>query len=94
MNFTLVRGRDFSEHLDFKNPQGKPISTPAGEFRIVLERGLFAKEYTVGAGLTRLRNGLSWRIPKEETQDFEFSTMYYTLYLNNNEVIRGILRIQ
>ena len=94
MNFTLIRGRDFSENLDFKNAQGKPIALPSGSFRILLERGTFAREYTPGAGLTRMRNGLVWKISAQESNDFEFTTMYYTLYLNDNEIIRGILRIQ
>lgn len=94
MNFTLVRGRDFSENLDFKNSQGKPVATPPGEFRIVLERGAFAREYRAGAGLTKHRSGLVWNIPKEDSENFEFTTMYYILYLEDKEIIRGILRIQ
>lgn len=94
MNFLLVRGNDFEEHFDFKNAQGKPIAMPTGQFRIILERGGFAREYTVGNGLSRLMNRVSWRIPAAQSQDFEFSTMYYTLYLNDQELARGVLRIQ
>lgn len=94
MNFTLVRGKDFIEHFDFKNAQGKPIALPLGKFRLVVERGGYARQYTDGAGLIRQRNRLTWKIGAEDSNDFEFTVLYYTLYLNDNEITRGILRVQ
>jgi len=95
MNFTMTRGKDFYEFFEFKNSQGKPIAMPSGKFRVVLERGGFAKEYTVlNGGLQRLRNRVNWRIPASDTADFEFSTMYYTLYLEDRELIRGVIKVQ
>lgn len=95
MNFQLARDKDFLEHFDFKNAQGRPIALPAGEFKIILERGGFSRDYTVAnGGLRRQMNRINWRIPAADTKDFEFSTMYYTLYLNNQEVTRGVLKIQ
>lgn len=95
MNFTLVRGKDFSEVFDFKNQAGKSIALPNGQFKVVLERGTFAKEFTVlNGGLSRLRNRVTWTISANDTADFDFATMYYTLYLDDSEITRGILRIQ
>lgn len=95
MNFTLIKGKDFTEHFDFKNASGKPIALPSGLFRVVIERGGFAREYTVdNGGLSLLRNQITWRIAAGDSKDFEFNTMYYTLYLNDDEITRGVLRIQ
>lgn len=94
MNFTLVKGKDFTEFFDFKNSQGKSIALPSGAFKIVLERGGFVREYTASHGLSRIRNRITWTISAEESKDFEFTTMYYTLYLDDNEITRGVLRIQ
>jgi hypothetical protein len=95
VNFTLVKGKDFSEHFDFKNADGKSIALPTGEFRIVLERGEFVREYFApNRGLSRLRNRVNWFIPGEESESFEFTTMYYTLFLDEREITRGLLRIQ
>lgn len=94
MNFLLERGKDFQESFDFKNATGKAIALPAGQFRVVLERGGFAREYTPGNGLSPQRTRIVWTIKAKQIDDFEFATMYYTLYLNNDEITRGILRIQ
>jgi len=95
MNFVLIRGKDFSEHFNFKNAKGSPIVLPNGTFKIVLERGSFAREYTVENGkLSKMRNRVVWSIPSAESIDFEFSTMYYTLYVEDREIARGLLRIQ
>lgn len=94
MNFLWVRGRDFQESFDFKNGTGKPIALPAGKYRVVLERGGFAREYTQGKGLVLQRTKILWTIKANQADDFEFTTMYYTLYLNDEEITRGILRIQ
>lgn len=95
MNFSLVRGKDFSEHFDFKNAAGKPIALPNGSFRIVVEHGGLAREYTVmNGGLSRLRNRVNWTISARQSADFEFNTLYYTLYLDDEEITRGLLRIQ
>jgi hypothetical protein len=94
MNFTLFKGKDFRETFDFKNSQGKSIALPPGNFSVVLERGGFAKEYTVAnGGLTRSYNSVGWKIAKEDSSNFEFTTMYYTLYLEDREITRGLLRI-
>lgn len=95
MNFLLVKGKDFEEHFEFKNAQGESIAMPSGQYKIILERGAFAREYTVlNDGLQNLRNRVNWRIPASQSKDFAFSTMYYTLYLNDLELARGVLRIQ
>lgn len=95
MNFSLVKGKDFHEHFDFKGASGKPIALPNGTFRVVVERAGFAREYTVmNGGLSRLRNRVNWTISADQSGDFDFNTYYYTLYLDNREITRGILRIQ
>lgn len=95
MNFVLTRGKPFREFFEFKNAQGRPITMPAGEFRLVLERGSFVREYNVArGGLQRSMNKINWTIAAEDTVDFEFSTLYYTLYLDDRELVRGIIRVQ
>lgn len=95
MNFLLVKGKDFEEFFEFKNTQGKPIAMPSGVFKLILERGSFAREYTVlNNGLSRMMNKITWRIPAAQSQDFDFSAMYYTLYLDDRELARGVLRVQ
>lgn len=95
MDFLLSRGRDFEEEFNFKNPKGRLIALPAGRFRLILEHGDFAREFTVeNHGLSRTRTQVTWRIPAEQGADFEYSTLYYTLYLEDSELARGILRVQ
>lgn len=95
MNFTLVKGKDFEEHFDFKNSEGKTIALPQGQFRVVLEHGAFAREYTVqNRGLVKSRSRVVWRVAGTDSNDFEFTVMYYTLYLNDEEITRGIVRVQ
>lgn len=94
MDFLLYKGRNFTEHFDFKTKDQKPKALPNGVYRVVVERGSFAREYTVGEGLTRQRTTLIWKISAEETLDFEYTTMYYTLYLDDTELARGVLKIQ
>lgn len=85
---------DFLETFDSKNSQGKPIALPAGNYRLVLERGGFVREYTPGKGLIKNRTQIVWQIKGTESKSFEFTTMYYTLYVNDTQLARGVLRIQ
>lgn len=94
MDFFLRKGIDFRENFDFKNENHKPIVVPVGEYRLILERGDFGREYKVGSGLTKTRNTIAWSIPGKESKDFEFSTLYYTLYMNDVEIVRGVLKVQ
>lgn len=88
--FTAVRGTSFTESFDFKNDKGKPVAAPAGDFRVVLERGALVREY----GVKRLRTGVVWTMTSEETNELEYSTMYFALYFNGQEIARGVLRVQ
>jgi hypothetical protein len=94
MDFVLTRGSSFSEHFDFKNDKGRSLVVPNGLIRLVVEHGDFVREYRVGRGLTKTRSSIVWNLPAKETNDFAYSTMYYTLYLDDNELARGILRVQ
>lgn len=94
MDFILTRGKDFVEHFDFKNEKGRSVPLPRGLIRLVLERGTFAREYRVNEGLTRGRSQIVWRIDGKDSANFEFSTLYYTLYLNDAELVRGVLKVQ
>lgn len=94
MDFLLTKGRDFEERFDFKNEQGKPLSAPAGEYRLVLQRGTFARVYKPGSGLYRGQTYVIWKIKASETEDFEYRTLYYTLYLNDQELVRGVIKVQ
>jgi len=94
MDFVLLKGKDFSEPFNFKNAHGKSIAMPNGTYRVVLERGTWAHEYTIGNGLARTRTNITWTIPAEESANFAYNVMYYTLYLNDDELARGVLRVQ
>lgn len=94
MDFLLVRGSDFQERFDFKNESGRSIVLPAGEYKIIVQRGDFAREYTVGQGLSRTRTAITWRITAQQTQDFDYRTLYYTLYVGDRELVRGVLKVQ
>lgn len=94
MDFLLTRGRDFQEHFDFKNDRGQPITAPNGVYKLTVTRGDFAREYTSGRGLSRQHTGLIWKIPASETKDFAYRTLYYTLYVDDQELVRGVLKVQ
>lgn len=95
MNFVLTRGQDFYDFFEFKNAQGRPIAMPSGEFKIVVEHGDFVREYTRrNNGLLSKSTRVDWRIPASETANFEYSTLYYTLYLDDRELARGVLKVQ
>jgi hypothetical protein len=94
MDFVLIRGKPFAEHFDFKNAKGRSLVPPEGLYRLVVEHGDFVREYRIGRGLTKTRSAINWNLAAKETADFEYSTMYYTLYLDSNELARGVLRIQ
>lgn len=94
MDFLLKKGIDFRENFDFKNENHKAIVVPAGEYRLILERGEFGREYRVGSGLTKTRNTITWFISGKESKNFEFSTLYYTLYMNDVDIVRGVLKVQ
>lgn len=94
MNFVLTKGKNFHEFFEFKNAQGRSINMPSGTFRIILERGSFVREYTKNNGLLCMPTRVDWKIPAEVTADFEFNTLYYTLYLDDRELTRGIVKVQ
>lgn len=94
MDFLLTKGEAFEERFDFKNDKQKAIALPAGEYRIVLQRGTWVREYRVNSGLSRTRTSITWKIPASATQDFEYRTLYYTLYLNDSELVRGVIKVQ
>jgi hypothetical protein len=95
MDFLLVKGRAFKEHFNFKNENGKLRALPNGKYKIVLERGAFAREYTVeNRGLMKQRTEITWNISAQESANFEYTTLYYTLYLDETELARGVLKIQ
>ena len=94
MDFLARRGQNFQERFDFKSADNKPIAIPAGELKIFLTHGTYAKEYSLGNGLNKQRATVFWTIPAAEVDSFAYNTMYYTLVLNDLELARGVLRVQ
>lgn len=95
MDFLARRGQSFNESFDFKSADGSPISLPPGHYLVTLVHGNDAREYTLeNGGLERDVSSLRWKIKASEATDFAYNTMYYTLYLNNTELSRGIVRVQ
>lgn len=94
MDFLLTRGENFEERFDFKNEKQRAIVLPSGEYRIVLQRGTWVREYKVGAGLSKTRTALVWKIAASDTSDFEYRTLYYTLYKDDEDLVRGVIKVQ
>lgn len=94
MDFTVKKGEKFSEDFNFKTATGQSIALPAGDYKLIVRHDSFVREYTIGKGLTKSRTKLVWSLTPAETKDFAYSTMYYTLYMNETELARGILRVQ
>lgn len=91
MIFTASRGKAFKESFEFKNEKGQAIAAPQGEFVLSLERGMgYVRTYT----LKRERTKILWNMTAAETQDLEYSTLYFVLYHNGSELLRGVLRVQ
>lgn len=90
MTFTAFRGEPFREEFTFKNAAGKVIPAPMGDYRVVLERGEFVKVFR---NLRITRNTIFWTMTADETDALQFSTMYFTLTHEGNEVARGVLRV-
>lgn len=91
MIFTASRGQAFKDKFTFKNEKGKPLNVPSGEYRLILERGEYVTEFK---NLTVLRDYIGWNMTAAETNALKYSTMYFTLYLNGQEIARGVLRVQ
>lgn len=87
--FQARRGAPFTNAFDFKNDKGQSVPAPAGDYRVVLERGLTVKEFA----LQRFRTGVVWNMTAEETEQLEYSTMYFVTYFNGMEIARGVLRV-
>lgn len=90
MTFTAFRGRPFKEEFTFKNTSGKVLTVPTGDYKVTLEHGVYVREYT---DLRQTRTTIYWTMTAEETKTLEFSTMYFVLTHNGNEVARGVLRV-
>lgn len=94
IDFIVKRGEPFTDKFDFKDSAGKPINAPSGDYRLVVEHGDYAKVFSIGRGLKKQRNGVVWSMSESETLDLQYSVMYYVLYFNDNELARGVLRMQ
>lgn len=95
MDFIARRGEEFRESFDFKNSQGQSIIMPTGTYKLILEHTPYVREFTEdNRGLRRKQAGLIWIIAADETSDFAYNVLYYTLYVDDTELVRGVLRIQ
>jgi hypothetical protein len=66
------------------------LAVPFGEYHLTLERGEFVKEFD---NLRVTINTIYWNMTAEETQELEYSTLYFTLTWNGSELARGVLRV-
>jgi hypothetical protein len=89
MIFTASRGQAFREEFTFKNDKGKPQNVPAGDYRLLLERGGLVREFHPRLA----RNAIQWVMTADETASLEYATMYFVLTLNGQEIARGVLRV-
>ena len=89
MIFTASKGQPFREEFTFKNEKGKPVAIPRGDYRLVLERGDYVRE----GNLKIAPNAIYWNMTAEETQALAYSTLYFTLAFNGQEIARGVLRV-
>jgi hypothetical protein len=89
MMFTASKGQPFAEKFEFKNSQGQPLVVPKGEFVLTLERGDLVRF----PQLRLQRNAVIWNMTAEETAALEYSTMYFHLTFDGQEIARGILRV-
>lgn len=86
---SATRGAAFAHPFDFKNEKGQAVAAPAGDYVLHLERGASVREFS----LQRFRTGVVWNMTAEETQNLEYSTMYFVLNFNGQEIARGVLRV-
>lgn len=91
MILTAFRGKDFHEDFAFKSESGEPVVPPVGDYRLVLEHGGFTKEY---ARLNRSHAGVVWALTKDEVESLPYTSFFFTLNLNGQEIARGVLRVQ
>jgi hypothetical protein len=89
MIFTASRGQAFKEEFNFKNPQGRPIAVPKGDFRLTLERGSVAREVPIKV----VSGAIIWTMTADEVSNLEYTTMYFHLTFNGQEISRGVLRV-
>lgn len=87
--FNASRGQAFREEFTFKNAAGKPLNVPSGNYVLTLERGNIVREFQPRLA----RNAIQWLMTADETQALEYSTMYFTLTYNGQEIARGVLRV-
>ena len=90
MILTATRGQAFKEPFTFKNDKGQLLSAPAGDYRLYLEHGDFSIEYS---NLTKLRSEVVWSLSAGETTALPYSTLYFRLTYNGEELTRGVLRV-
>lgn len=91
MNFTASRGQDFVEEFTFKNAAGQALIVPAGDYVLTLERGSFISD--ASSNLTVQRNRIVWAMSADEVNELKYSSMYFALKFNGQEVTRGVLRV-
>lgn len=91
MILTAFQDQDFKEEFTFKSETGVPVVPPVGNYRLILEHGGFAREYS---NLSRTRTGLVWIIPSAEVTALPYRTLYFTLNFNGGEITRGVLRVE
>lgn len=91
MILSASRGKPFTEVFNFKDAGGGLLSVPSGEYKVHLERAGFVRYYN---NLGRVGHGLAWNISKEELDSFPYSTLYFSLLYNGEEIARGVLRVE
>lgn len=91
MILTADRGKPFKEDFTFKDSSGRTIPTPVGAYAVTLSHGNFIKVFS---DLNRGPAGVYWTMTPQDTQGLEYSTLYFVLTFNGQEITRGVLRVQ
>lgn len=90
MILTATRGQSFREPFTFKDANGRPAVIPQGSYRLILEHAPWSAEC---GSLARSRGELIWSLTEQEVADLPYSTVYFRLTFNGEELARGVLRV-
>lgn len=90
MIVTATRGKSFAEPFNFKNEEGEPVNVPTGHYTVSLTRGDYARIFE---NLRTIRTAVVWSLTADDVATLPYSSLYFTLNFNGEEITRGILRV-
>lgn len=91
MILVASRGEAFEEPFSFKNDTGQAVAAPSGTWTLTLTRGDFVKDF---AKLPVLNHSVIWRMTADETTALRYNNLSFSLALNGQVVVQGVLRVK